>query len=41
MPTIYSQSGDISSSSGQSYQIEFMKRCGKFLDNMVALVKSY
>lgn len=35
------QSGEISTNSGLSGQIESMKRCGRFLDNMVSLVRTY
>jgi hypothetical protein len=35
------QSGKNSTNSGLSGQVESMKRCGRFLDNMVSVVKSY
>lgn len=35
------QSGENSISSGLSGQVESMKRCGRFLDNMVSFVRSY
>ncbi len=35
------QSGENSMNSGLSGQVESMKRCGTFVDNMVSLVRSY
>ena len=35
------QSGEVSTNSGLSGQIESMKRCGRFLDNIVSVVRTY